>query len=145
VHELSRYGERLLAEGASAATFYPLKTSSYQGFVLAMPGSEQWSNWFASRAPTEPQGDQLGQHRDQYLALDYDLVFATSIPVSLRAAGLLHPDAVKRVTRGHRAARSPFIELASAPTGQAAAAPPAGCDCSCAPPAPKRSKRAAAP
>ena len=121
---------------AGSATLYPL-SKGYDPFVVAEPGSKDWWNWFQSRPPTTPQGDQSGQNRKDYIAFDYDMVFVTSVPISRAAAGdkTLEAEA-KRVNDDLRLERRvlPLTNLAALPPGSAAPpAPPPGCNCSCAP------------
>jgi hypothetical protein len=119
------------------ATLYPLVTSSYSPFKLANPGSDQWWNWFQSRAPTMPQGDQNGLNKDGYIAFDYDMIFILSVPISRASAGtpalMAH---ARNVGHGlHEARRSSALVNLTVPPSDSpsAAAPPAGCDCSCVP------------
>jgi hypothetical protein len=134
---MSCHGTSEFATAAEkAATFYPLNTGSYDPFVVSMPGSSAWSNWFQSRAPTEPQGDQNGQNKSAFIAFDYDMVFLTSVPISRAAAG---NHALEERSRGFnhelRASRKvlPLRNLVTGPAAKTAPPPPPGCDCSCAP------------
>lgn len=121
-------------EGTEVATMYPL-VRGYNPFTLAMPGSAQWSNWFASRAPSDPQGDQHGANKQHYTAFDYDMIFIMSVPISRAAYGeapsLEH---ARRLGTGMRDARRAVPWTTLKPSEPSAAStPPAGCDCSCLP------------
>jgi hypothetical protein len=124
--------------GTAAATMYPL-VSGYDPFVLTQPGSKQWTNWFASRAPTDPQGDQQGINKPFYTAFDYDMIFIMSVPISRAAYG--HPrmhEHARQLGLGmreaRRAVRGSRLHAPVATTAAEPVAPPAGCDCSCLPP-----------
>jgi hypothetical protein len=114
------------------ATFYPL-TVGYDPFVVNEPGSSAWWNWFQSRAPSDPQGDQAGQNKPAFIAFDYDLVFATSVPISRAAAG--NPALEERSRRINLAVRDSrkVLPLTALKIADNAPKPPPGCDCSCVP------------
>lgn len=121
--------------GMQAATLYPLQ-KGYSPFLVADPGSPQWNNWFQSRSPRDPQGDQMGGNKGDYIAFDYDMVFITSVPVSRAAAG---DDALEAIaahyTQNVKSSRiQEPMALGAAPAGALAkSTPSAGCDCSCLP------------
>ena len=143
-HGSSEYS---LNPSLNAATLYPLlkgyPTPEDPRFLVADPGSAQWNNWFQSRSPRDPQGDQQGNNRGEYLAFDYDMVFITSLPVSRAASGddALEAHAreyLKHIT--HSRKQDPAALLAKsalAPKGS----PSAGCDCSCLPKTKKPAKK----
>lgn len=128
-------------QGMQAATLYPLQ-KGYSPFLVADPGSAQWNNWFQSRSPREPQGDQEGANKEDYLAFDYDMVFITSVPVSRAASG---DDALEAVAKhynhhlNHSRVQAPMA-LVAPPQG-AKSSPSAGCDCSCYPAKKKPGKK----
>jgi len=104
------------------------------------PGSPQWNNWYQSRSPRDPQGDQQGNNKPDYIAFDYDMVFITSLPVSQAAAGddkleAMAAHYLKHIT--HSRKQEPVL-AASPPAAKTS--PSAGCDCSCLPKA-KAGKR----
>jgi len=145
-HGSSEFVHEDAPEGTEAATMYPL-VKGYNPFTLAMPGSKQWSNWFGSRAPTDPQGDQHGENKQLYTAFDYDLIFIMSVPISRAAHGnTAMREQARKVGIGLRDARRAVRWSSLRAPGLAATAtpvaPPAGCDCSCLPPkrAPKPAK-----
>ncbi|MET0287299.1 MAG: hypothetical protein ABW352_22630 [Polyangiales bacterium] len=126
-------------EGTESATMYPLTTGYDKAFTLAMPGSPQWSQWFQSRKPTDPQGDQQGTHKTLYTAFDYDMIFIMSVPISRAAHGSsAMAEQARKVGLGLRDARKavPWTALTAplAASANTPAKPPAGCDCSCLPP-----------
>lgn len=130
-----------MAPGLEAATLYPLQ-KGYSPFLVADPGSPQWNNWFQSRSPRDPQGDQQGNNKGEFIAFDYDMVFITSLPVSRAAAGddMLEAEArayLKHVTESRK--QDP-AQLAVATPPAAKTSPSAGCDCSCYPKAKKPAK-----
>ncbi len=135
-HGSSEFVHEDAPQGTEAATMYPL-VAGYSPFTLAMPGSPQWSNWFVSRAPTDPQGDQHGANKQLYTAFDYDMIFILSVPISRAAYGrpamLEH---ARKLSLGMREARRavPGTALLASTPASSAAPPPAGCDCSCLPP-----------
>jgi hypothetical protein len=143
-HGSSEYS---LNTGLSAATLYPLlkgyPTKEDPRFLVADPGSAQWNNWFQSRSPRDPQGDQQGNNKGEFLAFDYDMVFITSVPLSRAASGddTLEAHAreyLKHTT--HSRVQDPAALLTKAappPKGS----PSAGCDCSCLPKGKKHAKK----
>jgi len=134
-HGSSEFVHEDAPAGTEAATMYPL-VRGYDPFTLAMPASPQWSNWFASRAPTDPQGDQHGAQKQLYTAFDYDMIFILSVPISRAAYGNSSMrEQARKVGVGLRDARRavPWTKLMP-PKEAPAVSPPAGCDCSCLPP-----------
>jgi hypothetical protein len=129
----------------SAATLYPLQ-KGYSPFLVPDPGSPQWNLWFQSRSPRDPQGDQQGNNKGEFIAFDYDMVFITSVPLSRAASG---DDALEAHAReylahtNHSRVQDPGqLLMKTAPAAKTS--PSAGCDCSCYPkakkPAAKKSK-----
>jgi hypothetical protein len=130
--------------GAAAATLYPL-TKSYSPFLVPDPGSAQWNNWFQTRGPTQPQGDQQGANQSDYIAFDYDMVFIGAVPISRAAAGDDQLEAIASHYTGHlNVSRDQApLALVAPPAGTAKTSPSAGCDCSCLPKTKKGAKKTA--
>lgn len=126
----------------NAATLYPLQ-KGYQPFLVADPGSPQWNLWFQSRSPRDPQGDQQGNNKGDYIAFDYDMVFPTALPVSLAASGDDTREAHARAFlthTNHSRVQHPTQLLVKAAPGPETS-PSAGCDCSCYPKPKKPAKK----
>jgi hypothetical protein len=141
---LSCHGSSEFATSPSlqAATLYPL-AKGYSPFLVADPGSAQWNNWFQSRSPRDPQGDQLGNDKGDYIAFDYDMVFMTSLPVSRAASGDDELEAIAATYLQHinrSRVQEPMV-LAVPTAAPPKGSPSAGCDCSCLPKAGKAAKK----
>ncbi|HEX5656606.1 MAG TPA: hypothetical protein VFX59_05395 [Polyangiales bacterium] len=138
-HGSSEFVHEDAPKGTEAATMYPLVTGYDKAFTLALPGSPQWGNWFSSRAPTDPQGDQHGANKTLYTAFDYDMIFILSVPISRAAHG--RPGMLEQATKlgvAMRDARKavPWTRLTTSAVALSTSQPvkpPAGCDCSCLP------------
>jgi hypothetical protein len=126
----------------NAATLYPLQ-KGYQPFLVADPGSPQWNNWFQSRSPRDPQGDQQGNNKGDFIAFDYDMVFITSLPVSRAASGddalEAHATELLKHTTISRDQDPAQLLMKAAPGPKNS--PSAGCDCSCYPKGKKPAKQ----
>jgi len=116
-----------------AATLYPLATSSDKPFIVSDPGSSEWANWFQTRAPTDPQGGQSGTNKSGFIAFDYDMVFATAVPISRAAAGDDALEARASHINDTMHDLRDIIPLTPLYAPGAPPSPPPGCDCSCAP------------
>jgi len=129
----------------TAATLYPLlkgyPTPEDPRFLVADPGSAQWNNWYQSRDPRDPQGDQMGNNKPDYIAFDYDMVFITSLPVSQAASGddKLEAMAARYLQNITHSRKQEPVLVASPPSAKTS--PSAGCDCSCLPKAKAGKKR----